>query len=121
MSSTRGSPAYRASTHGISSARSSLHAVRRARIGLAAEHESPGPLDEIVHGQQARVAAMALQGKRIFITGGAGFIATTLARVLVDHNEVVALDNLHRDALSGTELGDHPNFTLHQADVLDAD
>jgi UDP-glucose 4-epimerase len=64
---------------------------------------------------------MALQGKRVFITGGAGFIATTLARTLVDENEVVALDNLHRDALSGTELGDHPNFTLYQADVLDAD
>jgi len=64
---------------------------------------------------------MALQGKRVFITGGAGFIATTLARTLVDQNEVVALDNLHRDALSGTELGDHPNFSLHQADVLDAD
>jgi UDP-glucose 4-epimerase len=64
---------------------------------------------------------VSLQGKRIFITGGAGFIATTLARRLVDDNEVVALDNLHRDALSGTDLGEHPNFTLHQADVLDAD
>src|SRR6266704_5436584 len=64
---------------------------------------------------------MALQGKRIFITGGAGFIATTLARGLVDDNEIVALDNLHRDALSATDLGDHPNFTFHQADVLDAD
>jgi UDP-glucose 4-epimerase len=67
------------------------------------------------------VAAMSLQGKRIFITGGAGFIATTLARALVDENEILALDNLHRDALSGTELGEHPNFSLHQADVLDAD
>ncbi len=64
---------------------------------------------------------MALQGKRIFITGGAGFIATTLARRLVEDNEIVALDNLHRDALSATELADHPNFTLHEADVLDAD
>ena len=64
---------------------------------------------------------MALQGKRIFITGGAGFIGTTLARQLVDGNEVVALDNLHRDALSATDLADHPNFTLHEADVLDAD
>jgi UDP-glucose 4-epimerase len=64
---------------------------------------------------------MALQGKRIFITGGAGFIATTLARRLVDENEVVALDNLHRDALSATDLSEHPNFTFHQADVLDAD
>jgi UDP-glucose 4-epimerase len=67
------------------------------------------------------VAAMSLQGKRIFITGGAGFIATTLARTLVDENEIVALDSLHRDALTGTELADHPNFSLHQADVLDAD
>jgi UDP-glucose 4-epimerase len=67
------------------------------------------------------VAAMSLEGKRIFITGGAGFIATTLARTLVDRNEIVALDSLHRDALTGTELADHPNFSLHQADVLDAD
>jgi UDP-glucose 4-epimerase len=67
------------------------------------------------------VTAVALQGKRIFITGGAGFIGTTLARQLVDENEVVALDNLHRDALSATDLADHPNFTLHEADVLDAE
>src|SRR5437588_905155 len=64
---------------------------------------------------------MALRGKRIVITGGAGFIGTTLARRLIDHNEIVALDNLHRDALSGTELADHPNFTLEQGDVLEAD
>ena len=44
---------------------------------------------------------MALQGKRIFITGGAGFIATTLARGLVDENEVIALDNLMRQPLQG--------------------
>jgi UDP-glucose 4-epimerase len=64
---------------------------------------------------------VALQGKRIFVTGGAGFIATTLARVLVEQNEVVALDNLHRDALTATDLADHPNFEFHQADVLDAE
>src|ERR671928_1494785 len=64
---------------------------------------------------------MALAGKRVLITGGAGFIGTTLARRLVDANEVVALDNLHRDALTGTELAEHPNFTFHQGDVLNAD
>jgi UDP-glucose 4-epimerase len=64
---------------------------------------------------------VALQGKRIFVTGGAGFIATTLARRLVDTNEIVAVDNLHRDALSGTDLAEHPNFTLHHGDVLDAE
>ncbi len=64
---------------------------------------------------------MALEGKRILITGGAGFIGTTLARQLVERNEIVALDNLHRDALTQTDLLDHPNLTFHQADVLDAD
>src|ERR671938_1057837 len=64
---------------------------------------------------------MPLQGKRIFVTGGAGFIATTLARRLVDDNQIVALDNLHRDALSGTELAEHPNLTFVQGDVLDAE
>src|SRR5580765_5979097 len=64
---------------------------------------------------------MALSGKRIFVTGGAGFIGTTLARRLVDGNEIVALDNLHRDALSGTSLAEHPNYHFHQADVLDLD
>ena len=64
---------------------------------------------------------MPLAGKRIFVTGGAGFIGTTLARELVERNEVIAYDNLHRDVLSGTDLGDHPNFTLIQGDILDAD
>jgi UDP-glucose 4-epimerase len=62
-----------------------------------------------------------LEGKRIFITGGAGFIGTTLAKQLADQNEVVAYDNLHRDALSGTELADHPNLTFVQGDILDPD
>ncbi len=62
-----------------------------------------------------------LEGKRILITGGAGFIGTTLARMLVEANEIVAVDNLHRDALSGTELAGHPNFTLREGDVLDGE
>jgi UDP-glucose 4-epimerase len=64
---------------------------------------------------------VALSGKRIFITGGAGFIGTTLAKRLVNENEIIAADNLHRDALSGTPLADHPNFSFHEVDVLDAD
>ncbi len=64
---------------------------------------------------------MSLHGKRILVTGGAGFIATTLARRLVEDNEVLALDNLHRDALTGTDLTEHPNFTFRQGDVLDAE
>ena len=62
---------------------------------------------------------MALSGKRIVITGGAGFIGTTLAGRLVDANEIVALDNLHRDTLGGTSLAEHPNFSFAQVDVLE--
>ena len=61
-----------------------------------------------------------LEGKRILITGGAGFIGTTLARRLVDANEVIAYDNLHRNTLL-PELEEHSNFTLVQGDVLDGE
>jgi UDP-glucose 4-epimerase len=62
-----------------------------------------------------------LRGKRILVTGGAGFIGTTLARRLLDDNEIVAIDNLHRDALSGSDLLEHPNLSFHHGDVLDAE
>jgi UDP-glucose 4-epimerase len=64
---------------------------------------------------------VSLHGKRIVLTGGAGFIGTTLTRRLIDANEIVVLDNLHRDALAGTDLSGHPNLTFVQGDVLDAD
>ena len=64
---------------------------------------------------------MALAGKRILLTGGAGFIGSTLVARLVGENEIVALDNLDRDALTGTELAGHPNLTFVQADVLDVE
>jgi UDP-glucose 4-epimerase len=64
---------------------------------------------------------VSLAGKRVLVTGGAGFIGTTLARRLVDANEIVAVDNLHRDALSATDLGEHPNFTFVHCDVLDGE
>src|SRR5919202_6986955 len=62
---------------------------------------------------------MALGGKRVFMTGGAGFIGTSLARRLVEDNEIVILDNLHRDSLTGTDLAEHKNLRFVQGDVLD--
>jgi len=62
-----------------------------------------------------------LKGKRFFLTGGAGFIGTTIARLLADDNEVVLYDNLHNNALQHTDLGQHPNITLVQGDILDLD
>jgi UDP-glucose 4-epimerase len=62
---------------------------------------------------------VSLNGKRVLLTGGAGFIGTTIARRLVEHNEVVVLDNLDRDTLTGSELAEHPNLTFVPGDVLD--
>ena len=53
------------------------------------------------------------------MTGGAGFIGTALARRLVADNEIVVLDNLHRDSLTGTDLAEHENLRFVQGDVLD--
>jgi len=61
-----------------------------------------------------------IRGKRIFITGGAGFIGSTLIGRLIEDNQIVVFDNLHRDSLSDKPFANHPNLTLIQGDVLDA-
>jgi nucleoside-diphosphate-sugar epimerase len=63
---------------------------------------------------------MEIAGKKIFITGGAGFIGTKLAERLVDQNQIVIYDNLHRNAIAGTRLLVHPNVQFVQDDVLNA-
>jgi len=59
-----------------------------------------------------------LTGKRIFITGGCGFIGTALARRLIEHNEVVLFDNMYR-GVSGHLT--HANLRIDKGDVLDAE
>ena len=60
-----------------------------------------------------------IKNKKIFITGGAGFIASTLISKLVEDNEIVVYDNFHRDTISSTGLVDHKNVTIVKGDVLD--
>ena len=62
-----------------------------------------------------------IEGKKIFITGGAGFIGSTLAGKLLDRNEVTIFDNFSRDTISGTDFADHPNLKRIKGDVLDAE
>lgn len=57
--------------------------------------------------------------KTCFITGGAGFIANTIIRRLVDTHRIVVYDNYHRDTLSTSSLNGHPNITVVRGDVLD--
>ena len=58
-------------------------------------------------------------GKNIFITGGAGFIANTLIRNLIEENRITVYDNFHRDTLSGSGYNAHSNITIIKGDVLD--
>ena len=44
-----------------------------------------------------------IQGQKIFITGGAGFIGSTLATRLADKNEITLFDNLHRNTVQHTD------------------
>lgn len=60
-----------------------------------------------------------IEGKRVVITGGAGFIGTSLALRLAPTNEVVLYDNLHRNALGRTDLLSRGSVTLVEGDVLD--
>jgi len=62
---------------------------------------------------------MALNGKRILITGGAGFIGSHLVEQLVDANDVVVFDNLHRNALQFAHLDGHKHLHFIKGDVLD--
>jgi UDP-glucose 4-epimerase len=62
----------------------------------------------------------ALAGETIFITGGAGFIGSTLAGKLLARSNVTVFDNFARDALSATEYADSPNLRILRGNVLDA-
>ncbi len=62
---------------------------------------------------------MKLEGKRIFITGGAGFIGSHLTERIIDNNQITIFDNLHRDALKYTKFKDHKNLRFIKGDVLD--
>jgi nucleoside-diphosphate-sugar epimerase len=61
-----------------------------------------------------------LQNATILITGGAGFIGTSLIRRLVEHNKIRVLDTLRRNALKESGLDKHPNVEIIQGDVCDA-
>jgi UDP-glucose 4-epimerase len=60
-----------------------------------------------------------LANKRIFITGGAGFIGSTLIGLLLAENDVTVYDNFRRNALAGRPYEHHPRLRLLKGDVLD--
>ncbi|MCO5124192.1 MAG: NAD-dependent epimerase/dehydratase family protein [Rhizobacter sp.] len=60
-----------------------------------------------------------IQDKTIFLTGGAGFIASTLIAKLAANNRIVVFDNYTRNTLRGTPYDKHPNVTQFEGDVLE--
>ncbi|MEQ9031322.1 MAG: NAD-dependent epimerase/dehydratase family protein, partial [Aggregatilineales bacterium] len=60
-----------------------------------------------------------IEGKTIFITGGAGFIGSALTGQLIEKNKVVIYDNLTRNSLKDKSYSNHPNLNLIEGDVLD--
>ncbi len=62
-----------------------------------------------------------LENKKIFITGGAGFIANTLIGRLVEKNTILVYDNFHRDTLSISPYANHKNIVVIKGDVMDFD
>jgi nucleoside-diphosphate-sugar epimerase len=62
-----------------------------------------------------------LEGWKLCITGGAGFIGSHLIERIAAKNKIRVFDNYHRDALSASGLSEHPNVEVIKGDVLDAD
>ena len=62
---------------------------------------------------------MTIKNKRIFITGGAGFIGSAIVERLISENEVVVYDTLQRNTLDKTQFKNHPNLKVIQGNVLD--
>lgn len=62
-----------------------------------------------------------IEGKNILITGGAGFIGSTLVNHLVDKNHIVVFDTFRRDSLGKQPYANHPNLKIVKGSILDAE
>lgn len=62
---------------------------------------------------------LLIKQKKIFITGGAGFIGSTLIGKLIQDNEIIVYDNFNRNSLQGKTYANHPSLRVIKGDILD--
>lgn len=89
-------------------------------LGYSGAHENDHRV-EVTH-QQAPLPPqrVEIRNKCVLITGGAGFIGSTLAERLAKDNQVVLLDRLFRDQpVAFTSLHRNPNVHMVEADILE--
>ena len=60
-----------------------------------------------------------ISNKRIFITGGAGFIGSSLIDRLIEENEIIVYDKLERNSLQSKTFSHHKNLKIIEGDILD--
>lgn len=89
--------------------------------GLMARVVTVAHLSGLNSAEVLQLRPISIKNKTIFITGGAGFIGSTLAGHLLEDNRVIVYDNLARNSLKDKLFKDHPNLTLEKGDVLDFD
>lgn len=74
-----------------------------------------------LHGEEkAVIITTSMKKKRIFITGGAGFIGTALCRQLHKDNEILVFDNFRRNTLQYfKQNGIDKNIQVVPGDIMD--
>lgn len=60
-----------------------------------------------------------INNKKIFITGGAGFIGANLIKEIIPHNKITVYDNLSRNSLVSSGVWNHQNLKVVKGDILD--
>jgi dTDP-glucose 4,6-dehydratase len=62
---------------------------------------------------------MTIRNRRIFLTGGAGFIGSAIISRLIEDNEIIVYDTFQRDSIKDKSFYNHPNLRMIKANILD--